>query len=113
MGRPTINVGSTFFWLTRFKQTSKQTNKQKQKNMKEEKLFLKNGYFIYLHFESYPLTLFPLTKPPIPSLPCFYEVAPLSPGPLCLPALVFPYTGDQEPLLLLMSDKAILCYICS
>jgi hypothetical protein len=29
--------------------------------------FFKNGYFIYLHFKCYPLSRFPLRKPPIPS----------------------------------------------
>ena len=50
-----------------------------------------------------------------PPSPCFYEGVPLLPPP-CPP---FPYTGtsiepsqDQRPLLPLIPDKAILCYIC-
>jgi hypothetical protein len=49
-----------------------------------------------------------------PPFPCFYEGAPPP------PCLQFPYTGasieppqDQGPLLPLLHDKAILCYICS
>jgi hypothetical protein len=32
------------------------------------------GYFIYLHLKCYPLSQFPLCKPPShPTFPCFYE----------------------------------------
>jgi hypothetical protein len=48
------------------------------------------------------------------------NVIPFPGSHFFLPALEFPYTGasiqpsqDQGPLLPLMPDKAILCYICS
>jgi hypothetical protein len=83
------------------------------------------GYFLYLHFKCYPLSQFPLWKPPIPSssmrmYPCFYEGVPL---PTLPPTPTSPpwhsptlghwaFTGPR-PLLSLVPDKAILCYICS
>jgi hypothetical protein len=56
------------------------------------------GYSIYLHFQCYPPSLFPLQKPPIPSPspPCFFEVAlPLiyTPNHSCLTALAYPHPG--------------------
>jgi hypothetical protein len=81
------------------------------------------GYFLYLHFKWYPLFRFP--HPPgnplsHPAYPCFYEGVPPPTHPLPPPWPQFPYNGasiepsyDQGPLLPLMHDKAILCYICS
>jgi hypothetical protein len=79
--------------------------------------FIIMRYFLYLHFKCYPLFWFPLWKLPI-----------LSPLSLLLwrcslifshlPVLVYAYTEafepsqDQGPLLPLMSQKAILGYIC-
>ena len=65
------------------------------------------GYFLYLHFKCYP-----------PS-PCFYEAAPLHTHPLLPLSPGIPlhwgieHSQDQGPLLPLMNDKVILCYICS
>jgi hypothetical protein len=77
------------------------------------------GYFIYLHFKCYPLPSFPSGTPlSHPPSPCFYEDASLPTHPF-LP--LYPgiplYEGiqllqNQGLLLLLMPDKAILCYIC-
>jgi hypothetical protein len=51
--------------------------------------------------------------------PASMRVLPYLPTPFYLPAFEFPYTGasnkpsqDQEPLLPLILDKAILCYMC-
>jgi hypothetical protein len=84
-------------------------------------IFLLNfiGYFICLHFKCYPLSWLPLQKPPIPtSLPLLLWWC----SPTHLPTPVSPpwhssTLGHQAfpgpiPLLPLMSDKAILCYIC-
>jgi hypothetical protein len=77
-------------------------------------------HFLYLHFKCYTLSRSPLQKPPFPpSFFCLYEGAPQPTHPL-LPS----QTGislhwgikppqDQGPLLSLMSNKAILCHICS
>ena len=79
------------------------------------------GYCIYLHFKCYPFSHFsPLqTLYSIPHQPWFYEGAPYPPSPLlpCYYSIplccdIKPFQ-DQGPLLLLMPDKAILCYICS
>jgi hypothetical protein len=80
------------------------------------------GHFLYLHFKCYPLSQFPslLEHPITSSSPCFDEgIAPHT-HPLLPPCSRFHYTGastepsqDQGPLLPLMFDKAILCYICS
>jgi hypothetical protein len=86
--------------------------------------FFKNGYFVYLHFKSYPLSQFPSLPetpyhilPPPASMRVFFY-SPIHPFPSPCPQ--FPYTGasiepslDQGPLLPLTNDKAILCYICS
>ena len=65
------------------------------------------GYFIYLHFKSYPLSQFPLCKPPIPSL---LTLLLWGGSHSLLTALAFLYTGAttslQGPLLPLMPDKA-------
>jgi hypothetical protein len=81
--------------------------------------FLKIGYFLYLHFKCYPLSWFPplptLSPPPTPaSMRVFLH----PPTHSHLPALKFPIhwgimpSLDQGLLLLLMPDKAKLCYIC-
>jgi hypothetical protein len=70
-------------------------------------------HFFHLHFKCYPLSSCPLWKP----------------HPLPLPLLIYPptpafchgiplYWGtepsqEQGPLLLLLTDNSILCYICS
>ena len=76
------------------------------------------GCFIYLHFKCYPPSWFPLWKPLSHSpSPCFYEGAPPSNHPLPppYPGILLHWSikpsQDQEPLLSLMPDKAILCYI--
>jgi hypothetical protein len=77
------------------------------------------GYFMYLHFKCYPFSQFPLwNSPTLSPSPSFYEGAPppthlLSPHHPGIPLLwgIKP-SQDQGPLLLLMSDNAILCYIC-
>ena len=62
---------------------------------------------------------FPFCKPLISSpLPCFYKVAPIPNYPLQPHHTSIPLSWgfgplqDQRPCLPLMSDKAILCYIC-
>ena len=69
------------------------------------------------------LSPFPVSSPemsnPIAPPPASLRVFKHQPTHTCLPALEFPYTGasnepsqDQGPLLPLMPDKSILCYIC-
>ena len=89
------------------------------------------GYFIYLHFKWFPLSWFPPWKPPIlsPHPPASMRTFPQPPIPTSLPwnspnhPFPPPCPGiplywsiepsqDQGPLLSLMSDKAILCYLC-
>ena len=81
-------------------------------------IFFKNGYFTYLHFKCNPLSRFHPQKPPIPSpFFCFYEGMPLPTHPLPPPCPHIPLhwdigpSRDQVPLLPLMSNMAILCYI--
>jgi hypothetical protein len=71
------------------------------------------------------LSPFPVSLPPRnsvshPPSPCFYESVPPPIHQLPPPWPQFSYTGasikpsqEQGPLLLLMPDKVILCYICS
>jgi hypothetical protein len=76
--------------------------------------------FFYLDFKCYPLSQFlsgnPLYHPPSP---CFYEGVPKPTHPLPPPCpIISLHWGiyppqNKGPLLPLMSDKAILCYICS
>ena len=76
-------------------------------------------YFFYLHFKCYLLSQFPLLKPSIPSPLTLllkgcsptHQLPPHHPGILLYWGIEPPQ--DQEPLLPLMSDKAILCYISS
>ena len=80
-------------------------------------IFLLDIFFIHiLNFIPFPSS--PSQKPPyhLPST-CFHEGAPAT-HPHSQ-SLEFPYTGrgikpsqDQGPLLPLMPDKVILCYIC-
>jgi hypothetical protein len=89
------------------------------------KYFFFINHFIHLHFKWYPPSQFPLHKVsihPIPFLPpplCLYEGAP-SPTHSLLPhcSIIPLHWGtkppqDQGPLLPLMPDKVIHCYICS
>jgi hypothetical protein len=69
-------------------------------------------YFLYLHFKCCPLSWFPIQKP------LSHSSSPCSPThPLLLPCPGIPLhwgirpSQDQRPLLPLMSNKAILCYI--
>jgi hypothetical protein len=78
------------------------------------------GYFLYLHFKCYLLSRSPLWKPPIPSpSPCLYEGAPPSIHPLLPSSPDIPLHWGieppqaQGPFLPLMSNKSILCHICS
>ena len=71
-------------------------------------------YFLYLHFKCYPLSYFPPKKTPILSPHICFPTYPL---PLPDPGMPL-YWGieplqDQGPLLPLMTDQAILSYICS
>jgi hypothetical protein len=50
-------------------------------------------YFLYLHFKCYPLSWFPLQKPPIPSLLLLFTNPPTP-----FPVLAFPYTGASSIL---------------
>ena len=68
------------------------------------------GYFIYLHFKCYLPSQFSLHKSPIGCSPT--HVCPLQRPGIPLRWGIQP-PQDQGPLLPLMPDKAILCYICS
>jgi hypothetical protein len=85
-------------------------------NLHEFMWFLKIQYFIYLHFKYYPLSQFPLRKPPIPPPPpASMRVFAHIPTHSNIPDLAFPYIKPsqyQGPNFTLMFDKAILCYIC-
>ena len=80
-------------------------------------------YFLYLHFKCYLLSQSPPKKKPSLShhpCPCFYDGVPPPIYPLLTSHPWFPYTEasikpsqNQGPLLPLMPEKAILCYICS
>jgi hypothetical protein len=82
--------------------------------------FLKNSYFVYLHFKCYPPSLFPLWKPPIASSPPLDSIMVL-PHPhthYSLTNLAFSYCGASslhrtKGLLSQSLTKAILCYICT
>ena len=75
-------------------------------------------FFTYIsNVTQFPVS--PLENPiPFPS-PCLYESAPLPMHPLLpsCPGIPLYWSikppQDQEPLLPLISNKAILCYICS
>ena len=71
-------------------------------------------YFPYLHCNCYLLSQFPLKKPPIPApRPCSPTHPLLLPGSGILLYQSIESSQDQGPLLPLMTDQAILCYICS
>jgi hypothetical protein len=71
-------------------------------------------YFLYLHFKCYLLSWFPLQKPVSPPLfPCSPTHPLLLPGPGIPLYWGLEPSQDQGPLLPLMINKAILCYICS
>jgi hypothetical protein len=77
-------------------------------------------YFLYLHFQCYPLSSFPSENPLSHLLSsCFYEDVTLPIHPLLLPLPGIPLhwgikpSQDQGLLQPLMSNKAILCYIWS
>jgi hypothetical protein len=83
--------------------------------------FKKKRYFLYLHLKCYPLSWFPLQKPffcihHCPTSMTLFPHPPTHPLPLPCPGIslhwVIELPQDPGPLLLLMSDKAILCYIC-
>jgi hypothetical protein len=86
----------------------------------ETKLFL-FGYFIYLHFNCHPLSNFPFCKPPIPFLLPLLQWGCSSIHPPTHSYLtpwhslhwVIEPSQNQVPILPLMPDKAILCYICN
>jgi hypothetical protein len=76
-------------------------------------------YFLYLHFKCYPLSWFPPLKTsyriPLPLL--LWGCSLTHPLPLPHPGIPIQWgikpSQDPGPLLPLMSDKAIYCYICS
>jgi hypothetical protein len=77
--------------------------------------FLKLDVFLYLHFKCYPLSQFPLQKPLIPSPPPASMRVPTHPTTHSLTPTSLPWhspSQNQGPLLQLMPNKAILCYIC-
>jgi hypothetical protein len=84
-------------------------------------LFFLIEYFLYLHFKCYPLSwsLTPEIPYPIPSPPASLRVFPPPTHPLQPPRPGIPLhwgtkpSQDQGPLIPLMSNKTILCYICS
>jgi hypothetical protein len=80
-------------------------------------------FFIYISNGIYPLSTIPPRNPLFtPSSSFFYEVIPppthppSHPLPGLCPGIPLPWrfepSQDQGPLLPLMPDKAILCYIC-
>jgi hypothetical protein len=67
------------------------------------------GYFMYLHFKCYPLSWFPLWKPPIASLlPLLLWRCSPPTHPLLLAAQAFPYTEASN----LHSTKGLSFYWC-
>jgi hypothetical protein len=75
-----------------------------------QSFFFKGIFFIYIS-NVIPLPGFPLDSPlPSPCLPTY--PLPL-PGPGILLDWGIKPSQDQGPLLLLMTDKVILCYTCS
>jgi hypothetical protein len=77
------------------------------------------GYFLYLHFKYFPISRSPLQNPPIPfSLPPpIWGCSPTHLLPSSQPSTLL-HWGIEHPqawgsLLPLMSNKAILCHICS
>ena len=70
--------------------------------------------FLYLHFKCYPLSQFLLQNSPLP-LPL--HLPPNPPTPIPGPDIPLYWdiepSQDLGPLLPLMTDKAILCSICS
>jgi hypothetical protein len=98
---------SCLYWILFFKHSSLSLSLS---------LSLSDIFIRYWHFKCYPFSWFPLWKPPPPS-PTHSICTPIL--PLLLPGPGIPlYWGiepsqDQEPLLLLVTDKAIICYICS
>jgi hypothetical protein len=76
-------------------------------------LFLKFLLDIFLHFKCYPLPWSPTPGNPL-SHPLSYCL-PTHPLPLLYPGIPLHWgieaSQDQGPLLALMSNKAILCYI--
>jgi hypothetical protein len=75
-------------------------------------LFFLISYFLYLHFKFYPLSPLKAPIPLQPPSPC----SPTHPLPLPGPGIPLHWSiepsQDQGHLLPLMTDKAILCYIC-
>ena len=65
----------------------------------------------------FPFPVSPLETSYHPLFPCFYEGAPLNPLPPHHHGIPQHWriepSRDQGPLLPLIPDKAILCYICS
>ena len=76
--------------------------------------FKDTRYFLYLDVKCYPLFWYPHQKPVPTSLsPCSPTYPFLLPCPgIHLHGSIEP-SLDQGPLLPLMTNKAILCYICS
>jgi len=77
-----------------------------------------SNYFINricLHFKWYSPSLFPFQKSPIPFPICFASMrVPSIQSPIPASPIYYSYTlGHQCPPLRLMTDKAILGYICS
>ena len=71
-------------------------------------------HFLYLHFKCYPLSSFPLQKPPIISpLPLLTNPPTLTSLSWHSPVLGIGPSQDQGSFLPLMSNKVILCYIYS
>jgi hypothetical protein len=80
------------------------------------------SYFLYLHFKCYPYSQFPSEVPypiPHPHPLCIYDSLPtptyslLPPQPGILLHWAIKPSQDQGPLLPMIPDKAILCYLCS
>ena len=84
--------------------------------MKVSFLLLLHIFFIYIS-NVIPFPAFPSENPLSHPL-CFYEGVPPPTHPLSIPSSGIPLhwgiepSKDLGPLLPLMSDKAILCYIC-
>jgi hypothetical protein len=112
--RKSLRGNMEHFWLNTFGESSRY-----------KQLIFFFFFWMFSLFTFQILSPFLVSLPPrnplshLPS-PCFYEGVPTPTHPLPPPRPRFSYTGasiepseDQEPLLPLMHNKAILCYICS
>jgi hypothetical protein len=84
--------------------------------------FFKKKYWLFCLFIFQMLSPFPVSSPTLPfssSFPCLHKGAPLPTHPLLSHHPSIPLcwgikpAQDQGPLLPLITEKSIICYICS